>query len=54
LRKIHKRTFLLGSAGGSLALARMKADETISDPWSKSELIEPADLVKLLNVSGSV
>jgi thiosulfate/3-mercaptopyruvate sulfurtransferase len=28
----------------------MKADETISDPWSKSELMEPADLVKLLNV----
>jgi thiosulfate/3-mercaptopyruvate sulfurtransferase len=28
----------------------MKAEETVSDPWSKSELMKPADLVKLLNV----
>jgi hypothetical protein len=26
----------------------MKSAETISDPWSKSELIEPADFVKRL------
>jgi len=49
LTKIHRRSFLLRSAASSLLIARMKGDEVTSDAWSKSELIEPADFVKLLN-----
>jgi thiosulfate/3-mercaptopyruvate sulfurtransferase len=42
------RRFLLATAATSLLVRRTKGDETISDPWSKSELIEPADLLKWL------
>ena len=44
MTKIHRRTFLLSS----FLIARTKGDEAMSDPWSKSELIEPGDFVKLL------
>jgi thiosulfate/3-mercaptopyruvate sulfurtransferase len=48
LTNINRRRFLLASAAYSLLSARMKGDETMSDPWSRSELIEPADFVKWL------
>jgi hypothetical protein len=48
LTKIHRRSFLLRAAS-PLLIATMKGDETVSDPWSKFELIEPADFVKWLN-----
>lgn len=48
MTEIHRRSFL-SSAASSLLIARAKGDETISDPRSKSELIEPADFVKRLS-----
>jgi thiosulfate/3-mercaptopyruvate sulfurtransferase len=54
LTKIHRRKFLLSGAASSLLIARMKGDEPIPDPWSKSELIEPADFVKSLRIEKTV
>lgn len=46
MRNIDRRSFLLGS----LLVSRVHGDEATPDPWSKSELIEPAALVKMLNL----
>lgn len=57
MRKIHRRTFLLGAAGGSLALARMKAaEERISDAVLVAEQlrVSGAELIVGLASAGRV
>ncbi len=49
MANIHRRSFLLASAASSLLISKMRSEETKFDPWSKAGLIEPAELVKLLN-----
>jgi hypothetical protein len=46
--RIHRRSFLLGS----ILISHIGADEATSDPWLSSELIQPADLVRMLRVTG--
>lgn len=48
---MHRRAFLLGLGSSLLPMSTMRGTEPVSDPWSKSELMEPADLVKRLAAS---
>ena len=41
--------FMLGAAAALIPMPKTRGDAVIADPWSKSELIEPAALVKMLN-----
>ena len=50
MRLICRRTFLLGSATVPF-VAGIRGEPDPADPWSKAELIEPADLMKALNTS---
>lgn len=47
---LDRRTFIASlSAAICCAALRSSADEAISDPWSKQDLIEPADLLPRIN-----
>lgn len=47
-----RRTLLATAPVGIALLPRLHAEDSPTDPWSKDELMEPAALARILNVSG--